>query len=316
MLCSQLGLSGDGDRSIAPLTLKEWNALARRIHDSDLRVPSGLRIVSRGDDQQTGLAQSEAERIAALLARGDDSASERAWREEWDWCVTLCDRALSGAAPRRAETSGSSRTVRGRRAGNFSSPAIAVVGSRNLDEQGEELARRLGSASARTGVAVVSGGARGTDRIAMQAALDAGGCAVGILADSLVRTIRQQDVREFVADNRLLLLTPYRPDSGFSVGGAMGRNKMIYAAADYAVVVASDYQKGGTWAGAEEALKANWRPVFVRSGASAGPGNDKLISKGALPITEAALDQIDITAWMKERAGSRPEQAELLSMVG
>ena len=128
----------------------------------------------------------------------------------------------------------------------FRKPSVAIVGSRNLDESGESFARSLGALCAGHSVAVVSGGARGTDRVAMQAALEAGGHAVGILADSLVRTIRQPDVREFVTDGRLVLLTPYRPDNGFSVGAAMGRNKIIYGAADYAVVVASDYQKGGT----------------------------------------------------------------------
>ena len=43
----------------------------------------------------------------------------------------------------------------------------------------------------------------------------------------------------------------------------MGRNRLIYTLADHAIVVASDVEKGGTWAGATEALKAEWLPVFV-----------------------------------------------------
>jgi predicted Rossmann fold nucleotide-binding protein DprA/Smf involved in DNA uptake len=192
-------------------------------------------------------------------------------------------------------------------------PAIAIVGSRNLDESGASFAKSLGVLCAEHSVAVVSGGARGTDRVAMQAALEAGGDAVGILADSLVRTIRQPDVREFVTDGRLVLLTPYRPDNGFSVGAAMGRNKIIYGAADYAVVVASDYQKGGTWAGATEALKADLCPVAVRSGAEVGTGNRELVSRGALPISDEELDHLaNIIEWMKKHAGSRLKQAELL----
>jgi len=41
-----------------------------------------------------------------------------------------------------------------------------------------------------------------------------------------------------------------------SVGGAMGRNKLIYGLADFGVVVSSDHKTGGTWGGAVEALKA------------------------------------------------------------
>src|SRR6267378_2574811 len=168
-------------------------------------------------------------------------------------------------------------------------PAIAIVGSRNLDQSGEDFTRRLGALCAQHS-AVVSGGARGTDRVSMEAALDAGGHAVGVLADSLSRSLRQPDVREFVANGRLVLLTPYHPDNGFSIGAAMGRNKVIYGAADYSVVVSSDVQKGGTWSGAIEALAAGWCPVFVRSGENVPAGNNELINKGGQPLIDASLD--------------------------
>ena len=127
----------------------------------------------------------------------------------------------------------------------------------------------------------MSGGARGTDRLAMGAALDAGGIAFGVLADSLERTVRQPDLRQLLLDGQLVLLTPYAPTAGFSVGAAMGRNKVIYGLADYAVVVSSDHQTGGTWAGAVEALKAGWCPVFARDGAAVPKGNRELLKLGA-----------------------------------
>ena len=51
-------------------------------------------------------------------------------------------------------------------------------------------------------------------------------------------------------DGRLVFISPYDPAAGFSVRHAMQRNKIIYALADAALVVASDFEKGGTWAGA------------------------------------------------------------------
>jgi predicted Rossmann fold nucleotide-binding protein DprA/Smf involved in DNA uptake len=66
-------------------------------------------------------------------------------------------------------------------------------------------------------------------------------------------------------------------------GLAMDRNKLIYALADYGLVVSADYKKGGTWAGAEEELKRKpGRPVFVRIGDSVPTGNRQLINLGAL----------------------------------
>src|SRR5437773_5988014 len=97
--------------------------------------------------------------------------------------------------------------------------------------------------------------------------------------------------------------------AGFSVGAAMGRNKMIYGLADFAVVVSSDHQTGGTWAGAVEALKAGWCPVFVRDGKGVPKGNQELLKLGgsALPADELAGIS-DLAGWMNERAAARPRE--------
>jgi predicted Rossmann fold nucleotide-binding protein DprA/Smf involved in DNA uptake len=64
----------------------------------------------------------------------------------------------------------------------------------------------------------------------------------------------------------------------------MQRNKLIYALADAALVVNSDYEKGGTWAGAAEQLeKLHLVPIYVRSDCETGKGLEALRRKGALP---------------------------------
>ena len=64
----------------------------------------------------------------------------------------------------------------------------------------------------------------------------------------------------------------------------MQRNKLIYALADTSLVVSSDVNKGGTWAGAVEQLdKLRFVPVFVRSTGESSAGLDALKNKGALP---------------------------------
>nr|WP_236692807.1 hypothetical protein [Pseudomonas sp. 10-1B] len=64
----------------------------------------------------------------------------------------------------------------------------------------------------------------------------------------------------------------------------MQRNKLIYALADASLVVSSDLNKGGTWAGAIEQLdKLKFVPVFVRSTGESSAGLDALRKKGALP---------------------------------
>ena len=68
--------------------------------------------------------------------------------------------------------------------------------------------------------------------------------------------------RNLLLDGQLVLISPYDPSAGFNVGNAMQRNKLIYALADTSLVVSSDLNKGGTWAGAVEQLD---KLKFVRS---------------------------------------------------
>jgi predicted Rossmann fold nucleotide-binding protein DprA/Smf involved in DNA uptake len=172
----------------------------------------------------------------------------------------------------------------------FKRRGVAVVGSRNIDETGTDFAKLVGHRAVASKMAVVSGGARGTDRIAMDAALEVDGVSLGVLADSLEATIRKSDVRDPVLEGRLLLATPYAPTAGFSVGGAMGRNKLIYGLADFGVVVSSDFKTGGTWGGAVECLKAGWCPVIVREGKDVPKGNEELVKLGAVKLSREKLE--------------------------
>ena len=113
-----------------------------------------------------------------------------------------------------------------------------------------------------------------------------------MLADSLEKGIRAADARTAIEEGQLVLTTPFSPHASFNVGMAMARNKLIYALSDFALVIASDAEKGGTWAGAEEALRAGWIPVFVVEGPGVPDGNRLLIitNKGTLIAIEAARE--------------------------
>ena len=314
MLCSRLGLGNGHESGASPLTLKEWNVLARKLEVAGLGSPGALLGMSAVElAHRVAIPENEAERIAQLLERGGAIALELEQLAAGGiWCITRVDpdypsrigNSLKHQAPAVLFGAGDSSILE--------RPAIGIVGSRNIDDDGANIARRLAEKCARACVAVVSGGARGTDRIAMQGALDAGGYSVGILADSLARTIRQCDVRSLIAEQRLVLLTPYRPDNAFSIGGAMGRNKIIYGSSLYSVIVSSEYEKGGTWAGAIETLTAGWCPLFARVSEGSGRGNQELIHKGAHALTDADLAQLeDVIGWMKQNSTSRPQQEML-----
>jgi predicted Rossmann fold nucleotide-binding protein DprA/Smf involved in DNA uptake len=106
------------------------------------------------------------------------------------------------------------------------------------------------------------------------------------MADSLERAAAHREHRDLISDSKLVLISPYDPLAGFNIGHAMQRNKLIYALSDAALVVNSDYEKGGTWAGAVEQLeKYRFVPVYVRTCGDIGQGLEALQRKGALAWT-------------------------------
>ena len=92
----------------------------------------------------------------------------------------------------------------------------------------------------------------------------------------------------------------------------MGRNKIIYGLADFAVVVSSEFQTGGTWAGATEALKGDWCPVFVRTSEQLPKGNCELLKLGALALPESELATLEnLRLWMQSHVKWRIIEQEL-----
>ena len=160
---------------------------------------------------------------------------------------------------------------------------LAVVGSRQVDDWLTQYAEDIGRLAAQANISIISRGARGIDQASMRAVLEAGGRTVGVVSDSLERAALHREHREFILEGRLTLISPYDPSAGFNVGHAMQRNKLIYALSDAAVVVNSDFEKGGTWAGAIEQLeKFRLVPVYVRSKGDLGKGLDGLLEHGAM----------------------------------
>ncbi|PYI85828.1 MAG: DNA protecting protein DprA [Verrucomicrobia bacterium] len=317
-LCSAFGLSDNAEaEGLSAFKLAEWNQLSKKIAASSLKRPAALQGRKRDElARELALAPEEAERIARLLDRAGRLALElENLFSRGMWAVTRVDeryppklrQTLKHQAPAVLFGAGEIHLLQ--RSG------VAVVGSRNIDEAGAAFAKEVGRKSVAAKFAVVSGGARGTDRIAMDGALEAGGIVLGAVADSLEATVRKPDVRQLLIDGQLALVTPYAPTAGFSVGAAMGRNKVIYGLADFAVVVSSDYQTGGTWAGAVEALKAGWCPVFVRDGADVPKGNLELLKLAAVALPAAELTGIpDLRAWAIEHAGARRAEKELFDL--
>ena len=316
LLCSRLGLSDEAGPK--PLTLREWNRLAARLLDSSLKTPGALLGLSGADlKAELALSDAEAERLALLIDRGGELAIELDRLECLGiWVVTRADASYPSPLKRRLKHRAPAILFGAGEQALLGQPGVAVVGSRNVDDRGKACADFIGNACALDGLVLYSGGARGVDRIATQAALEARGTAVSVLAHGLERAIRAVDARPRLVRGDLALVTPYVPHAGFSAGAAMGRNKLIYALADYALVIASDVGKGGTWGGATQALRGKWLPVFVLDGPDVPEGNRQLLQKGAMPFPDSLLTHsLNLRDWLKAQTDNlapEPIQPRLL----
>jgi predicted Rossmann fold nucleotide-binding protein DprA/Smf involved in DNA uptake len=116
----------------------------------------------------------------------------------------------------------------------------------------------------------------------MVGALQAGGYAIGVVADSLEKMCAKPIWRQALLDGRLLLLSSDAPSARFQVWRAHGRNKLIYALADAALVMSSAKGSGGTWEGAVEQLtKLQSCPLYVVDDPRGGEGLAALHDLGA-----------------------------------
>jgi len=275
--------------AVEPLRAKEYWTLVERIEPSELLGLSSDEITAELEDDvladrvvrlldaSTGFALAREELETAgirFISHHDDAYPHR-----------LIDR-LGTAAPPVMYCAG--------RVEWLSSPLIGVVGSRAVKEAGAAVARQVASIAKRTGYGIVSGGAKGVDVISMDAAYNSEIPCIGITAEGLARAGRRRELRGAVAEGGLCLATPVAPSAGFMVGNAMGRNKLIYALAEVTLVVASDLESGGTWAGATEALRRRFGAVAVWTGDGSGDGNRSIIDRGGVEVSN--LNDWDPTA--------------------
>lgn len=161
----------------------------------------------------------------------------------------------------------------------LNTPAVSLVGCRELSEPNRVFARRVGELAAERGITLVSGNARGADREAQDACLNAGGRVISIVADSLDK---------YPGRNRLFL-SEEDFDEPFSALRALSRNRCIHALGTMVFVAQADLHKGGTWSGTVKNLRFGWSPVVCFDDGS--PAARELQQMGAYVLKTQELEQ-------------------------
>lgn len=289
LLCTNLGIEGE----YKPLTLKEWNGLGKTVNDMGYKIADLLKSEFT---KKLPISEKQKEQIKLLTGRGFSIALKlQELENKGIYIVTQFDNAYPKYLKRKLREKmppvlfyAGDITLAGK-------IGIAIVGSRDVDDAGMLFAKDLAKKATKEKLIIYSGGAKGVDSISERTAIDEGGYVVSFIGDSLSKKIRNKDVIQNILNKRILLFSDVNPDTGFSVGRAMNRNKFIYAAAHGAFVVSSDFGKGGTWTGAVENINNSWTKLFVWSGC-VKKGNKELISKGAIPYViseQTILDTIN-----------------------
>lgn len=291
LLCAHFGSTQQ--KGAKPLNNKEYNLLARILQQGQIRPGDLLNQETIDWLEKHQENTLEPQRIQQLLDRGALLAIKvEEWTNQGLWILSRGDTLypkrfklkLKHQAPPLLYGIGNLDLL--------DKGGIAIVGSRAIDEEGLAYTRYVSKLCSKSQIGVVSGGARGVDQEGMLAALAEGGNSVGILANDLAKDSVSKKYKNAIRANQLVLISPYDPHSRFQVGNAMGRNKYIYALADQALVVSSDYNSGGTWAGAIEELKRdNSILVWVRFSTNRPKGNEELLKLGAKPLPDELLNR-------------------------
>lgn len=272
------GYLGNPERR--PLTVAQFRELTRRV--TAMERPTQQRELTKEDLLRIGCDQGAAQRILDLLSQ----------TEQLQWYLE--EGRKYGCTPITRVTEGYPMLLRKRLGLDapgvlwckgdeslLSRPAVALVGSRELEEKNREFAYQVGKCAAEQGYVLISGNARGADKTAQESCLAHGGSVICVVADPLHTHCLQERVL-FVAEDGF--------DLPFTAQGALQRNRVIHSLGQKTFVAQCSLEKGGTWDGTEWNLKKGITPVFCFDDQSEAVR--ELQQMGATVISAAALADI------------------------
>ncbi|MBP9738573.1 DNA-processing protein DprA [Candidatus Saccharibacteria bacterium] len=169
-------------------------------------------------------------------------------------------------------------------------PSVTIVGSRKLTNYGKEVTYRLAYDLAKQGITVISGLALGADSIAHQAALDAGGRTIAVLACGLdtIYPASHRNLAIQILKQNGTIISEYPEGMPALKQNFIARNRLVSGLSDI-VLITEAAEASGSLVTAKFAIEQNKTvcavPGQITSGQSVGTNN--LIKSGAMVVTEA-----------------------------
>ena len=186
----------------------------------------------------------------------------------------------------------------------WSTPSVAVVGSRAATRDGLALAYDITAGLARAGIVIISGLARGIDSVAHRATLEANGLTIAVLGSGLdcIYPSEHRGLAAEVAETGAVV-TEYPPAMAPHAGTFPMRNRIISGLAD-AVVIVEAPERSGALITASAALEQGKDVMVVPGRVSGGRnrGGHLLIRDGA-KLVETADDILQEMTWESAALG-------------
>ena len=269
-----------GDPARKVLTVPQFRILARAVTSSGITRREGE--VGIAELMELGFAESTAQQILQLLSE-NELLFRYLHRGTQKDCFVLT-RVTEGYPGRLRARLGLDSPGCLWLKGDptlLQTPAISLVGCRDLKEKNRDFARQVGAQAAQQGLTLISGNARGADTEAQEACLDVGGKVISVVADRL---------ENYPLRRNVLYVTEDGYDLDFTTQRALSRNRVIHALGNAVFVAQAHYGRGGTWDGTVKNLRGKWSPVFCMDDGSKGVR--EMLQMGAKSITAIELGDL------------------------
>lgn len=191
--------------------------------------------------------------------------------------------------------------------------AIAIVGTRENTEYGEEYTKKIASQLSKEGITIVSGLAIGIDSIAHRNAMKNKGRTIAVIGSGFHHIYPEENKELFyeILKNKGCIISEYPPETEVKMSHFPTRNRIIAGLSKGVLVIEAKYRSGSSIT-AKYAFEQQ-KPTFClpnQVGIKTGVGTNNLIKVGAKLITSSnelllAIGEKQITEQIEEKRTSQ-----------
>lgn len=164
---------------------------------------------------------------------------------------------------------------------------IAVVGTRRMSEYGQQVTAKFSKELVGVGWVIVSGLARGVDRVAHETCLASGGKTIAVLAHGLDMTYpsEHEHLRKQIVESGGLILSEHKEGESLTKQNLAMRNRIVVAISK-CVLVTESPKSSGTKITVKFAADQG-KDVYIIPGPINDPtyeGSTELMREGCIPV--------------------------------